>query len=271
MPIDFFPYKPWFNQKEAMNKIYEYIKDNQNVLFHAPTGFGKTPVVLAAVLPIALDEGLKIIWAVRTGNETDRPVEELLNINRHLKEYIFGFSLRGKRDMCLLAREKLITDHESVAILCRKIKNKCPYYLNLKENYIYINKPLLFSEILELARTKRICPYYLQLNMLEEATLVSLSYNYVLSKPLSWTLRSRFSLDNSILVIDEAHNIPKAVSSLNSDRISTETVKRALKEVVSFVGNIDIAYKLVKLGKIMKEEVEKIKGEDDVFSPLDIY
>ncbi|MHA1665351.1 MAG: ATP-dependent DNA helicase [Candidatus Njordarchaeales archaeon] len=271
MPIDFFPYKPWFNQKEAMNKIYEYIKDNQNVLFHAPTGFGKTPVVLAAVLPIALDEGLKIIWAVRTGNETDRPVEELLNINRHLKEYIFGFSLRGKRDMCLLAREKLITDHESVAILCRKIKNKCPYYLNLKENYIYINKPLLFSEILELARTKRICPYYLQLNMLEEATLVSLSYNYVLSKPLSWTLRSRFSLDNSILVIDEAHNIPKAVSSLNSDRISTETVKRALKEVVSFVGTRDIANKLVKLGKIMKEEGEKIKGEDDVFSPLDIY
>ncbi|MGQ4894349.1 MAG: ATP-dependent DNA helicase [Candidatus Njordarchaeia archaeon] len=270
-PIDLFPYKPWFNQREAINKIHEYIKNKQNVLFHAPTGFGKTLVVLAALLPIAIDENLRIIWAVRTGNETDRPVEELQNINRHLKENFFGFSLRGKRDMCLLAREKNITDHESVAILCRRIKNKCPYYLNLKESYIYIDRPLLFSGVLELASAKQICPYYLQLNMLEEAILVSLSYNYVLSKPLSWTLRSRFSLDRAILVIDEAHNIPKAISSLNSDRISTETVKRALKEVTSFAGTKNIADKLKKLSKIMVAEGEKIRGEDDTFSPLDIY
>jgi DNA excision repair protein ERCC-2 len=68
------------------------------VCINATTGFGKTPCILSALLPFRR----RIIWAVRTGNESDRPIEELKAIDERASRRFFGLSYRGKKDMCLL-------------------------------------------------------------------------------------------------------------------------------------------------------------------------
>ncbi|RLG40575.1 MAG: hypothetical protein DRO05_05955, partial [Thermoproteota archaeon] len=164
--MKYFPYKAREGQEELIALVQEATELGRNVCIHAPTGFGKTPAVLAALLPIHLREKRRggIIWAVRTGNETDRPIEELRVICNHVNENIFGISFRGKADMCLLAKRLGIEGHEAVSNLCRLKKKECPFYKRTKVREEMVeNGPLLFTDTLELAASEDMCPYYLQL------------------------------------------------------------------------------------------------------------
>ncbi|RLI76919.1 hypothetical protein DRP05_11755 [Archaeoglobales archaeon] len=219
-----FPYKFRKGQKQAL----EFIKRNidNNLCFDAPTGFGKTAIILTALLPLQYP----IIWAVRTGNEADRPIEELRVINDKLNKNFFGFSFRGKKDMCLLARDKKMDDTESIAYLCRRRRKDCYYYQNLKYYKINPSKPILYSEIIDECVKAEVCPYYLQRELLFYADVVSLSYNYIVHEPMGWVIKSIIPFDESILVVDEAHNL-RLIGSLNSDEITLNTIKNAIKEL----------------------------------------
>ncbi len=210
---------------------------------------------------------MKIIWAVRTGNETDRPIEELKNIVRSRNENFLGISFRGKRDMCLLARERKVSGYEAVSNLCNLYREKCQYYKNLDRTKFEMPKePLLFSQVLRMAEELRICPYFLQLRILEIVDLVSLSYNYILS-PIGWVIRRYVPFRKSILVIDEAHNIQTAVMNVNSDSISILSVRRAIKEASTIMDfPPDLADSLKFLAKIMSKMRDRIV-EDDLYDP----
>lgn len=163
----YFPYKLREFQADFIHYIQRNIK-NRNIIIDAATGFGKTPLILASLLPISLKRGHKILWAVRTGTETDRPIEELKKINNLSNERIFGLSFRGKKDMCLLWRDlnlKGELEHEDVSFLCKLRQKDCKYLLNYKYKKIDLieiaSTPLLYSEILKYCEKEEICPYKL--------------------------------------------------------------------------------------------------------------
>jgi DNA excision repair protein ERCC-2 len=258
--MEHFPYKPREHQKEVMEAIRNAVRRGENFCLHAPTGFGKTPVVLSALLSEL--NGGKIIWAVRTGNETDRPIEELKVINR--KSEVFGFSFRGKKDMCLLARRMNISSYEGVSNLCRLRRESCPYFRNLKKlDYFQIDGPMVFSEILKAAESIQVCPYFLQMMLLEEASLISLSYNYILS-PLGWAIRHKVSFKRSFLVVDEAHNIDRVAMELNSKSISLTSLERAIKEDERYdpKDSLGLRRKLTSMRDFMRRVAV---GEDGTF------
>jgi DNA excision repair protein ERCC-2 len=258
--MEHFPYKPREHQKEVMEAIRNAVRRGENFCLHAPTGFGKTPVVLSALLSEL--NGGKIIWAVRTGNETDRPIEELKVINR--KSEVFGFSFRGKKDMCLLARRMNISSYEGVSNLCRLRRESCPYFRNLKKlDYFQIDGPMVFSEILKAAESIQVCPYFLQMMLLEEASLISLSYNYILS-PLGWAIRHKVSFRRSFLVVDEAHNIDRVAMELNSKSISLTSLERAIKEDERYdpKDSLGLRRKLASMRDFMRRVAV---GEDGTF------
>ncbi|MDW8035297.1 MAG: helicase C-terminal domain-containing protein, partial [Candidatus Korarchaeum sp.] len=257
-----FPYAPRKHQKEVMEAIRRAAEKGEHFCLHAPTGFGKTPVVLSALLDAAEGES-KIIWAVRTGNETDRPIEELKVISK--RKEVFGISFRGKKDMCLLARRMRISSNEGVSNLCRMKRESCPYLRNLRKNEgIELKDPISFSEVLEIASRLNFCPYFLQISLLDEATVISLSYNYVLS-PLGWAVRHKVRFGDSFLVVDEAHNIDRVAKELNSKSISLVSVERALKEDEKYdlKDSLGLRRKIASLRDFM---VSIAKEEDGTFS-----
>lgn len=265
MSLDYFPYEPRRYQVEVINAVRSAVEEGRYFCLHAPTGFGKTPVVLAALLPIIEEIEGSIIWAVRTGNETDRPIEELKVINE--RKPLFGLSFRGKRDMCLLARELNVTSYEGVGTLCRMKRGKCPYYMNLKrlKEVVPPSRPLTFSETFKMAKDMGACPYFLQLALLEYSYVISLSYNYILS-PLGWVVRHKVPFRHSILVIDEAHNINKAAMELNSKNITSTTVERAMKELEKH--DPDDEYGLrEKVSTLLDFMLRVAISEDGIFDP----
>ncbi|MGQ4892580.1 MAG: ATP-dependent DNA helicase [Candidatus Njordarchaeia archaeon] len=271
-PLDFFPYEPRGDQIKAIKKIHRYAANGEKILFQAPTGYGKTPVILAALLPLSLELGIPIIWAVRTGGETDRVIEELKEIPKRLDLDVFGMSFRGKRDMCLLARDMRIGDHESVSELCKRVKKKCRYYQNLPQGAAYFEQPTFFSEIFSYASREKICPYYLQFKLLKYATVVSLSYNYIFSDYMYWPIKRYLTHSGAFLVIDEAHNLDKAVSNLYSTNITLRTVERAINEIKIYLEDDvgGIGGLVDNIFRFLKREEAKITGEDDVFDPMEL-
>ncbi len=269
--LRYFPYEPRPHQLEVLRKVQDGVR-RWNICLHAPTGFGKTPVILSALLPYA-EEGIKILWAVRTGNETDRPVEELKAIVERKGVSAFGLSYRGKRDMCLLAKEfGEELDHSDVSYLCSAERNRCVYYRRFKKLFdpapFLERGPLLYSEVFEICRGLLICPYYAQRALVEYADLVALSYNYVIDPRLEWSMKTLVSFKDCILVVDEAHNLQNV--NLASDTITLGTLRRAFKEAQDKRAR-EVA-KLVKHAEAKALEIFKRLGdeEDTTFNPEDL-
>ncbi|KXB05465.1 hypothetical protein AKJ49_00680, partial [candidate division MSBL1 archaeon SCGC-AAA382A03] len=190
----------------------------------------------------------------------DRPIEELKTINQETGSNFFGISYRGKRDMCLLAREREMNGTPSygdVSFLCKNQKSSCSYQENLDRVNLEALKsdPLLYSEILDVSKNLDVCPYYLQRELLDMADVISLSYNYVIDENLSWVIRKLVPFQNCFLVIDEAHNLQKAASSLNSDQITLRTLSRSLNEINYF--DDEESEKLYELISLIKKEMDK--------------
>ncbi len=270
-PLNCFPYNPRPYQLDVIKEISSKISI-KNICLHAPTGFGKTPVILSALIPYIYN-GFKVIWAVRTGNETDRPIEELKVIHEKLGIPIFGISYRGKRDMCLYIKDfNVELDHSDVSYICNTVKSKCQFYLKYKYNFkpklIPYWRPLTYSEIYNFSINLGMCPYYVQRALARIASIISLSYNYVIDPKFEWSIKPLIPFKKSILVVDEAHNLQNI--GLNSDSITLRTIKRAikeaeeinLKEIILFLEEFE--EKMIKIMSNLSDE------EDTIFDPLEL-
>ena len=268
MSNHFFPYRLRENQREAIEFLTQNL--HTNVCIHAPTGFGKTPVILSSLLNVSKKLHYKIIWAVKTGNEIDRPIEELKVINAMSREKIFGLSYRGKKDMCLLLKDLKFqgVSSDDVTYICRKRKKSCKYYLNFLEFSSekleeLVKEPILYSELLNFAEKNEICAYELQKFLLDFATVIALNYNYIIDDAISWAIRSKLPFSECFLVVDEAHNLQRVVSSINSDRISLGSLHFALLEIEEFddecVKNV-----LLRMQDEMLAMKERVKDEAEL-------
>jgi len=269
--IEFFPYKPRPTQEELIQFIRGELEARRNVCINAVAGYGKTPVILAAILPYAISQDLKVLWAVRTGTETDRPIEELKAIQSFFAQRrgIAGFSYRGKKDMCLLLRDSRIEakeefDPSEVSFFCKSHKSDCRYLANclrIREEDVskLIASPKLYSEILETCDKKRLCPYKIQTNLLREARVIALSYNYIIDERMSWAIKSKIGYKNSIVVVDEAHNLQTVCSNLNSDSITIGTVRSAIREIERF--KRDPTAEIQDFLQTMQDEMETILAD----------
>jgi len=245
----FFPYTARPEQQELIDFVSSRVE--KPLCINATTGFGKTTCILAALLPFHK----RIIWAVRTGNESDRPVEELKVIDERSSRHLFGLSYRGKRDMCLL-KEGL--DYDAASYLCKKKMRECAYYKNLADFSYSPEGPLLYSELLRMARKEKICPYYLQRRLLPYASVIGMSYNYILSDA-GYSLRSTIPFHDSFLVVDEAHNLEQAAMNINSIALKRGGVERALEEMAGIDDEV-----CESALKALLEVIERIEGESRV-------
>jgi len=73
---EYFPYdsvRP--HQDEFINTVYNAVSSRRSVLIEGSNGLGKTISALSAVLPIAIEKKLKILYVARTHRQHDRVIE----------------------------------------------------------------------------------------------------------------------------------------------------------------------------------------------------
>ena len=132
----------------------------------------------------------------------------------------------------------------------------CPYYLYSKEVYTVeglknfrpskqarkdseaILWDVLYPEELH-KRCTHTCPYEVMAIGAKNADIIILNYNHVFDDTMRDALFDWLEInpENTILLVDEAHNLGDTVRNINSDIITTYIVDKAITEVNQFPGD----------------------------------
>ncbi|MHA1457556.1 MAG: DEAD/DEAH box helicase family protein, partial [Promethearchaeota archaeon] len=251
--IDFFPYKNFRQEQESIiKKIEQSSIDCKNTLLVAPNGSGKTIIALSALLPLAYEKDLKIIYTCRTHAQNTRIIKELTRISNFRKENGFnhkvsGISIRGRNEMCLnemLLKLKL-GPKESMSVCSDLRKNRnCKYYVNLikkrdeRDNPLLIDpkildKPIDAEELINMCKDKYLCPYFLSKFLLNKMKLIICNYQWIFNPHIRENFLSFIEKDlqDCILVIDECHNLIDVATEINSKRLTPYSLRLCLGDL----------------------------------------
>ncbi|MFQ5800457.1 MAG: helicase C-terminal domain-containing protein, partial [Candidatus Hydrothermarchaeales archaeon] len=212
--------------------------EGKNPVFESPTGSGKTIAVLSSIIPLAREKGKKILYLCRTHEQTDRVIEELKMITTH--ETVKGLSLRSRKALCLnefiLEKARTIGE-ERFACSILKREGKCKYYKNFnKSKGIRFGKPMTAAEVAVVCKASGICPYEAAKGLLSGCDVVACSYLYIFEPGIRTAFLKAIgcSLDDVILILDEAHNLPRLAGDIAGERLTEFAVSSAVKEVSDY-------------------------------------
>lgn len=247
----YFPYRKWrVWQRDIANFTYKCLENREIALIEAPTGIGKTSAILSAVLSFCEDRDLKIIYLVRTKNEAQAPIRELLRL-RDKGVYIPFTIVRNRLDMCCISESRKLP-YEEFLEECRYLRGqgKCPYYNSTAtHNLDEVLNEVLQDEVTALKfRVKLcnlgLCPYEFSRQVFSKVKLVIMTYYYIFTIDSPEILD--IDLDNAVLIIDEAHNLPDVITNLNTYSINELTVKASISDVKKFISDEELKNQVLR-------------------------
>lgn len=246
---EFFPYPSYrLEQEDIIQKIEKSARLKQNILLVAPNGTGKTIMALSALLPIALEQGLKIVYMCRTHTQSKRVIKELKKIHSSKgNKGVSGLSIRGRNEMCLnstLLRLKA-RPTEAMAI-CKSLRstNNCTYYRNLKVStsgfksidLYQFDSPVDAEELIEFCKQKCYCPYFLSKRLLKEIPVIVCNFQWLFNPDIRFRFLKLLdtTLTNCILIVDECHNIIDVATEVNSHKLIPYTLNLCLTDLYAY-------------------------------------
>lgn len=188
-------------QLEMTSSVARAAAQGEHLLVEAPTGIGKTAAALHPLLVGALGSHRKLF--VLTAKTTQQDIYE------KTLAAIDGESFRSVR---LRAKERMCAND---VVLCHE--NHCPYAKDygakmeasgLLDRLLASHRHLDPDTVFEAARGETVCPFEVSLELAEQADVVLGDYNYVFDPVVALTAaREPSALSDSILLVDEAHNL----------------------------------------------------------------
>jgi DNA excision repair protein ERCC-2 len=206
-----------------------------------------------------LENDLKIVYCCRTHTQNSRVIAELNAIGEHLNQtegdskellgQIGGISLRGRGEMCFKTQiTKTGLSPGDASVVCSQLRKdkKCVFFNNFqklleKSNQLGIpGDTLAFDadQIMAWCSEKKICPYFFAKELMASVRVIAANYNWIFNP----TIQDKFldsigkSIEDILLIIDEAHNLPSLAEEINSLKLGRYTVMAAKKELVDYFG-----------------------------------
>ncbi|MFW9830188.1 MAG: helicase C-terminal domain-containing protein [Candidatus Thorarchaeota archaeon] len=280
LPNRYFPYtSPRPGQLRLIRAIQEDVAVGKHLCVEAANGFGKTIAALSGVLPLLEKEKFGIIYIARTHKQLDRVMQELRRVSEPTR--FSGVVQRGRASSCLNPIiQKYAASARLASFICNQLKQteRCEFYTNLlkkmKRNPDYCKRfylnPLTGLELRQKCKTERVCPYELTRQLLPLVTVVATSYNQVFDPYINSIFFDAFNrpLAKTILLIDEAHNLPRIAVELASARLNLTSIQQAAKEAKKF-GLRSIAIFCIELEKAIELLLKESTEQEVRFDPIE--
>ena len=244
--------KPREGQIELISSCLETLQKGGAHLANAPTGIGKTAAALAAALEFANSgpERKTVMFLTPRQSQHKIVVDTVRRINE-ISEHdkISLVDMIGQSSMCV---EPFAGNRgASFSLLCanhRKNRQCKPWLTNAPgfERRI-LSDPLHVDELVEMSKTHiengqktQTCPWKAARNAAKEAQVIVCDYNHLFIEGVrTASLKAMgLRLDDLVVIVDEAHNLPDRVRMGMQTRITPTIVRNAISEVEEHYENL---------------------------------
>ncbi len=282
MALNLFPFDEIRSgQDEIVSDAEEALKQGKNLIAHAPSGLGKTAASLSPSLEYGLKNDKTVFFLTPKHSQHKMAVETTEKIMEKHSVDITVADMIGKRWLCSAEgiRDMSSSDFQDY---CKTLKEeeRCRYYNNTFEDISSLSdkavkklselkgEALLAEDVKR--KTEKFCTYEILVNHAKQSDLIIGDYFHIFHPGVRQAFLNKADkvLEDSILVVDEAHNLPSRTRSLLSKKLSTYQISRAQKEAGEF-GYLeerrileDLEDIIVDLGKDMDSREEEITKED---------
>ena len=273
----YFPYKPYPPQEKYMEKVILTLKNKGNIsALESPTGTGKTLCLLCSVLAWAKhnkDKNINIYYCTRT-------ISQIKNIMHELNKtcYKVATSFLASRKLCCMKFnhfEKREKDSSQLIEMCKTLRNEklCEFYGNKNYDFNNYNNLEDIEDLFKNAKKNKFCPYFYNINKSESfANITFLSYNYILNPFIRKKLGKAIK-NNSIIILDEAHNISNIFEGLYTNKLDLEDITLAKDSLQIILDNINIInqndkYEIKIKEAEIDEQIKAIKYFINFIKPL---
>ncbi|MEW5936702.1 MAG: ATP-dependent DNA helicase [Candidatus Thermoplasmatota archaeon] len=279
MHSSLFPYEPRPNQAEIMALISRTLHKGGHAVIESGTGSGKTVCALAPSLEYALKHRKKVLYLTRTNAQQRQVIMEIRAIAKRRR--VYGLGLQGRHNTCLMARDdpklqegsseelsKLCSEFKGRAMRgqedgCRYFKALCACSMDEIWEWAHTHLPTI-EEFMEHCTGLGICPYEANKALVPRAVVVTAPYVYffepkILNALLEWMSTP---MEDLIVVVDEAHNLPEYGREVRSADLSLHTLGRAERETETY-GDPELmsGTSCADLCRILQDLIAKIAKE----------
>ena len=229
----------------------------------APTGIGKTAASLAAAIEIARNSDFPKQVLFLTGRQSQHKivVETIKSINSKLSHDIPDVKV-----VDIIGRESMCEEVD-------KITGKCSCEDNIVEGSkqkrrddlkdLILQSPKHVDEVIKIGRKKKICSWTASRSAVRECDILICDYNHVFVENVSESSLSamKINLENCILVVDEAHNLPDRIRNGLERRAIIKIFRDSRLEIDEYLGSKEQEIKKLDLSEMHdNHDISSIKG-----------
>lgn len=252
-------------QDELMESCRETIKQGESLVAHAPTGLGKTAATLTAALEYAMENNKKVFFLTPRHSQHNIAVETVKKMQERHGVELTVIDLLGKKWLCNVDGVEEMTSRD-FKDYCQTLRDeeRCDFYTAMYDMDEHQLKSEAKKKLDSLEGnpkhaedfkrdTPRFCPYYMMMELARRSDLIIADYFHIFHPGVRESIFERAGcvLEDTILIVDEAHNLPSRTRSLFSDSMSIPQLDRAITEAEKF-GFYEMEEKLEQLMSLVK-------------------
>lgn len=218
---------------------------------------------------------VKIYFSSRTHSQLNQFAEQLKLTNfptsfpgKVQKERVKYMPLGSKKQLCInpdVTKWKTLEAINDACAEVRHSKEGCPYYKNnaewhnSKETNLFRDEAYSevqdIEDLVTIGKNLGVCPYYASRDFIPSSEVITLPYQYLLSE--STRMHLKIDLKDSIVVIDEAHNLIDTINAIHSSEISINDLKKCKSGIAIYLQKFKLKLNagnrvnLMKLSKLI--------------------
>ena len=254
-------------QLNMIEDISEAAKNKNNIIAHAPTGVGKTAATISAALTYAINNDKNVFFLTSRHTQHHIVIETLKKINEKLEVNVISTDFIGKKWMCSVPESQLMPSRD-FSEYCHNMKKdgRCKFYEKIRKKGklteeakeliqdLKEDSPMHVEEVIKKTQNEKFCPYYISAELSKNSKVIIADYYHLFHPSVrdAFLLRTGKEIGDSIIIIDEAQNLPDRIRKVLSSKISTFSLKSAVREAENF-DYPEIADEIETILELLKE------------------
>ena len=240
-------------QKSLIEDAYGAIEGKENLLAHAPVGLGKTDSLLSPAISYAIEHNKTVFFLTPKISQHRIAMDVVLGLEKKYELDLRAVDLIGRKYACI---DPILADQDSEGFYqsCerKRKKEECQFYRNAK-GYTRLDEAraerlfkkvvkkygpgMHHEQLVELGCQNEACAYEWLTQLASLSNVVIADYFHMMLPQIRdvLLLKIKKKLKDSIIIVDEAHNLSKRVRDQLSVSTNTFLLKNLDKEL-KFLG-----------------------------------